>query len=86
MAMLIGAMLGLRFKVAILVPAIIIGSVVILAIGMSSGNNFWSVLLVMIVMITALQMGYLSGTVIHFSIAGSRVSPLIAAVIQRTAR
>ena len=72
-AMLIGAVLGLRFKVLILVPATIIGSAAALAVGMAYGKNVWSILLDMVLVIAALEMGYLGGTVIRFVIAGTRV-------------
>ncbi len=44
--MLIGALLGQRFKVLILVPAIVIASAAILAFGMAHNNSVWSNLLV----------------------------------------
>jgi hypothetical protein len=72
-AILIGAGLGQRFKVLILVPAIVIASAAILALGMAHNNNLWSILLVTALTITALQMGYLGGAVIRFVIAGARV-------------
>jgi hypothetical protein len=80
-------MLGLRFKVVILVPMITIGSAATLAIGIADGNSLWSVLLAMVVVITALQMGYLSGTIIRFSIAGARVHKETSLIVtQRAAR
>ena len=45
-AMLIGAVLGQRFRVFILVPAIVIGSAAILGFGMAHDDNLWSILLV----------------------------------------
>ena len=88
-AVLIGAVLGQRFKVLILVPAIIIGLAVILAIGMAHHDNLWSTLLAMALITTALQIGYLGGIVIRFVIAAARVgrnSPRTIAVAQRSAR
>ena len=87
-AMLIGALLGLRFKVLILVPAIIIGSAT-LGIGMAHSNSLWFTLLAMVLAITALQMGYLGGAVIRFVSAGARVrkdAPGIIPAAQRPAR
>jgi hypothetical protein len=89
MALLIGAMLGQRFKVFILVPAIVIGSVAILAFGMTYNNTLWSTLHVMALTITALQMGYLGGAVLRSVVAGAHVgkdSPGTIAVAQRSAR
>jgi hypothetical protein len=88
-AMLIGALLGLRFKVLILVPAIVIGSAATLGIGMAHSNSLWFTLLAMVLAITALQMGYLGGAIIRFVIAGARVrkdAPGIIAVAQRPTR
>ena len=88
-AMLIGVMLGLRFKVLILVRAIVIGSAATLGIGMAQSDSLWTTLLFVALAITALQMGYLAGTVIRFVSAGARGykdSPGIIAVAQRPAR
>ena len=87
-AMLIGAMLGLRFKVLILVPAIVIGSAATLGAGMTHSNSLWSILLAMVLVISALQIGYLGGAVIRF-VSGARVhkdSPGIIAAVQRPPR
>jgi len=89
MAIIIGALLGLRFKVLILVPAIVIGAVTTLGIGMAHGASVWVTLLAAILTITALQMGYLGGAVTRFVIAGVRVrkdSSGVIAVTQRSAR
>jgi hypothetical protein len=88
-AVLIGAALGQRFKVFILVPAIVIGSAAGLGFGMAQNSNLWSVLLIIALTITALQMGYLGGAVIRFVVAGSRVgrdSSGTIGVAQRSAR
>jgi hypothetical protein len=88
-AILIGALLGQRFRVLILVPAIVIASAAILAFGMAHNNNLWSILLVTALTITALQLGYLGGTVIRFAITGAHIggdSPGTITVAQRSAR
>jgi hypothetical protein len=88
-AILTGAMLGLRFKVLILVPATVIGSAATLGAGMTHSNSLWSILLAIVLVISALQMGYLGGAVIRFVSAGARVrkdSPGIIAAVQRPAR
>ena len=88
-AMLIGAVLGLRFKVIILIPAIIIGSAATLSIGMAHSSNLWLVLPAMVTAITMLQLGYLGGTIVRFVVARARVhsdSPATIAVAQRPAR
>jgi hypothetical protein len=70
MAIIIGALLGQRFKVFVLVPAIAVGSATTFGIGMAHDNSLWSVLLAMVLAISALQMGYLGGIVIRFFGAG----------------
>ena len=86
MALLIGALLGLRFRVFILVPAVVIGSATILSVGIARSDSIWPTLLATVLAITALQVGYLSGAVVHFSIAkarGRKNSATTIAVAQR---
>ena len=88
-AILIGAVLGLRFKVLVLVPAIVFGATAVLGLGMAHNNSVWSILVAMGSAITALQAGYLAGAGIHFVIAGMRIRkglPGTIAVAQRPAR
>jgi hypothetical protein len=86
-AILIGALLGLRFKVLILVPAIVFSSAATLGIGMAHSSSVWLVAFAMVLAITALQMGYLAGAVIHFVIAGMRKElPRMIAVAQTPVR
>jgi hypothetical protein len=88
-AIIIGALLGQRFKVFILVPAIAIGSAATFGIGMAHNNSLWSIVLTMVLAMSALQMGYLGGVIIRFVSAGARVrkdSHGIIAAVQRPAR
>jgi hypothetical protein len=61
---LIGALLGLRFKVFVLIVPIIIGFAAILGVGIASGNSAGFIMFVAFLGLTALQMGYVSGAVI----------------------
>ena len=70
---LFGALLAQRFKVVILVPAIVINSAAILVFGIARNSNLWAVLFCAAVTITALQFGYLGGAVIRFVTAGAGV-------------
>jgi hypothetical protein len=70
-AIIIGALLGQRFKVLVLVPAIAVGSATTFGVGMAHDDSLCSVLLAMVLAISALQMGYLGGVVIR--IFGARV-------------
>jgi hypothetical protein len=67
-----GAVLGLRFKVFVLVPAIALSSAASWGVGIAHGNSFWSILLAMLFVMTALQVGYLAGIVIRFGVAKAR--------------
>jgi hypothetical protein len=66
-AAIVGALLGQRFKVFVLVPAIAVCLGTAFGIGMA---HPWSVLLAMALGASALQMGYLGGVVIRFVGAG----------------
>lgn len=71
-AIFVGAVLGLRFTVFILVPATFIGSMAMLGIGIAHGNGLRSILLALILVILALQIGYFGGAVIRFVNVGAR--------------
>jgi len=60
---LVGAVLGLRFKVLILVPAIGFSVLVVTVNGIVLGESVWRLALVMVVAATAIQLGYIGGTV-----------------------
>jgi hypothetical protein len=86
-ALLTGAILGLRFKVLILLPATIIGSAATLGAGMAQSNTAWSVLLALALVISALQIGYFGGALIHFAGTRDRKDTAgIAVAAQRTYR
>jgi hypothetical protein len=88
-AIIIGALLGLRFKVFVLVPAIAIGSATTFGIGMAHNNSLWSIVLAMVLAVSALQMGYLGAVVIRFVSAGAQAgknSHGNIATLQRPAR
>ena len=70
---LIGAMLGLRIKVFVLLPIIISNSMVIFDIGFALDSGIWSIVLAAVVIITALEIGYLVGAVIYFAVTMARV-------------
>jgi predicted Na+-dependent transporter len=57
----VGIALGLRFKVLVLVPAIALAVIFALIVGVARGDSFWSIVLVMVIVGTAIQLGYLVG-------------------------
>jgi hypothetical protein len=69
---LAGAALGLRFKVMILVPALILIALFAAIVGLSSGDQFWSIAAAMILLGTAIQVGYLAGILFRAKIASVR--------------
>ncbi len=64
-AVFAGAVLGLRFKVLVLVPALAIASATSVGIAQVYGNTFWSILAAMALTSIGLQLGYLGGTVLR---------------------
>ena len=69
---LAGAALGLRFKVMILVPALTLTMLFAAMVGVTRGDQFWSIALAMILLGTAIQVGYLAGILIRAKIASVR--------------
>ena len=65
----IGATLGLCFKIFSLVPVTAIGSAVLCHLGVAHGNDFWTILLTLILAIIALQVGYIMGAFVRFGTA-----------------
>jgi hypothetical protein len=58
---LVGVGLGLRFKVFVLVPAIVLAGIFALVVGLAYGDSLGSILLAMVIVGIAIQFGYLIG-------------------------
>ena len=69
---LAGAALGLRFKVMILVPALTLTMLFAAIVGVTRGDQFWSIAVAMILLGAAIQVGYLAGILIRAKIASVR--------------
>jgi hypothetical protein len=65
----VGIVLGLRYKVLILVPAVMLAVISSIVVGVAHADRFWSIVLMTVELITAVQLGYLAGTVTHAAIA-----------------
>jgi hypothetical protein len=65
----VGIVLGLRYKVLILVPAAMFAMISAIIIGVAHADGLWSIVLMTVELITAVQLGYLAGTVTHMTIA-----------------
>ena len=59
-----GALLGTRFRVAILLPTMLVSMGVTLSIGVLGGQEFSQMIASQITTLTALQFGYLSSALI----------------------
>jgi hypothetical protein len=65
----VGIVLGLRYKVLILVPAIMFATIAAIIVGVAHADRFWSIVLMTVELMTAIQLGYLAGTVTRAAIA-----------------
>lgn len=65
---LTGIALGLRFRVLVLVPAVTLAMLFAMTVGMARGDHFWSVVLAMAILGSAVQFGYLAGVVIRLAV------------------
>ena len=63
---LVGAVLGLRLKVFVLVPVICGALAIVVVDGIAREDTLWQLAFSMIMIITALQLGYFLGNVIRF--------------------
>lgn len=66
---LIGALLGLRFRVLVLVPATAICIFLVLLVGLSSGAGAAWTAIVAVIAAALLQVGYLGGVAMSFFVA-----------------
>jgi hypothetical protein len=73
---LLGAVLGMRFKVLILIPVIAFALISIVAGGIGSGDSFWAALTAAVLASVCLQIGYLGGTVTRHTMALARAQRL----------
>jgi hypothetical protein len=77
-SLLVGAVLGMRFKVLILLPAIVVALLAIFAIAIRSPASFPNIALTMVLAAACLQLGYLGGVATRYALALAR-----AGLIQR---
>jgi hypothetical protein len=88
---LVGMVLGQRFKVLILLPAIALALIAVVGGGIARAEQVWSIALIAVGVIVALQIGYLIGTGIRALIVGARASRAYPgsvrapAIVRRTA-
>jgi hypothetical protein len=88
-SLLIGAVLGQRFKVLVLMPATAIVLVLAVATGVTQAQTAWSIVLTATAAATSMQIGYLIGIGIRHVLAAvwsSRSSPLTSPTASTSAR
>lgn len=64
-SLLVGAVLGLRYKVFVLIPAMSVGLIAAVATGVADGLNGWSIFFAVVLVSLGLQLGYLGGAASH---------------------
>jgi hypothetical protein len=64
-ALLVGALLGLRFRVTIVVPATFMAVAIVTVNGMAHGDGAAAIALAVVVVAASLQVGYLAGAVLR---------------------
>ena|ERR1043166_1278606 len=70
---LLGAIVGLRFKVLVLLPALFLLFLLVLGLGVLRGESLPEILLASVVGGTGLQLGYLCGAALAFAVAAARL-------------
>jgi hypothetical protein len=88
-SLLVGAVLGQRFKVMVLIPAIAIVLVLAAGTGVTHAHTAWSIVLMATTAATSMQIGYLIGIGIRHVLAAalsSRSSPLTSPTASMSAR
>jgi hypothetical protein len=70
-----GVVLGLRYKILILVPAVLFAMILAIVIGIGRADSFWSIVLTTVALVVAVQLGYLAGIAVHAVIAAIRPLP-----------
>jgi hypothetical protein len=74
--LLVGAVLGQRFRVLVLIPAMALA--VTAAAGVTYAGTFWQILEAALVATTSLQIGYFAGVGVRYLTAATRTSQIHA--------
>jgi hypothetical protein len=74
MCLLVGVVLGFRFKVFVLIPAIAALSFLMAISGAIAGHTLWQIAISIVLFAALLQVGYLCGVLLRFSPFGRRYS------------
>jgi hypothetical protein len=68
----VGIVLGLRYKILILVPAVPFAMILAITVGIGRADSFWSIVLTTVALVVAVQLGYLAGIAVHAVVAAIR--------------
>jgi hypothetical protein len=74
LSVLVGAVLGMRLRVLILIPAMGFAFVAIVVISGARGNAPILIGVAVVLTVISLQLGYLAGSAARFVLAASRIS------------
>jgi hypothetical protein len=88
-SLLVGAVLGQRFKVMVLMPATAIVLILAVGTGVTHAQTAWSIVLMAAAAATSMQVGYLIGIGIRHALAAvwsNRSSPLTSTTASTPAR
>jgi hypothetical protein len=85
-SLLLGMVLGQRFKVLALVPIIAVWLLVATGVGIVRYGELGPTLLLAALAVASVQIGYLTGVVIRYSLVGTRASGLRTASISQPTR
>jgi hypothetical protein len=84
--MLLGALLGIHFRVLVLAPAILLAAAVSMTTGMASGEGVRMVALAVIIASISLQSGYIAACVLRALLSASLVGDRDRPVSTRISR
>ena len=87
-SLLVGMVLGQRFKVLVLMPTIAIALILVIGVGVARADTVWWIILSAIAVATSLQIGYLLGIGVRHALVAARASRSPAASVtgSRSAR
>ena len=80
-SLLAGMVLGQRFKVLAVVPAIAVSLLVAIGFGIAVSEGLGHTILLAALAVASLQIGYLAGIAIRYSLAAARTSGLRTASV-----
>lgn len=73
-SVLVGAALGSRYKVLIVVPVTVLAVAAVAMVCISNGHGFWSTAAAVALVATSLELGYFGGSFASFALASARCS------------